>query len=465
MDLLLILLQKTIIYPCSRFKCAIPCPCMLCAKKHPTCRVPSTKSCSCQDCSSQFADHKSYHAVFHYGCRSCFQLIKSIPNLNYFFLDIEKKIWPSGCYDSNSPLTPMFCQPGHQVSVDFLQKWCRKRDKWKSGQEDADDLWCKGCNTLFWNLDDLKEHLQKRHKVSKVFWHHWQNTAEREDCSTKCYQCAKNFASVKDLLRHIDSIHYQETHEFDVCEDTFTRKDALRRHKSVKHKGCTSDFNLSCKECGKQFTRWDHLKRHKDGAHKYVCDQCEEKFCTAAFLKEHSNALHGEIKEENSCVLCPTTCQSTSDLKEHIKSVHKEKVFKCLFCPKTFLKKGHFENHKLLYHKKNSFGLKCLRCNSNFKNKFCLERHQKEVRIGDSPQYNCEKCNIIFCTGKLLRTHVNSMHTTSSSCDLCDQKFRSVRNLEAHVEKRMKKPEHCQKCGKLFCNPSSLKTHMQKEHS
>ena len=129
------------------------------------------------------------------------------------------------------------------------------------------------------------------------------------------------------------------------------------------------------------------------------------------------------------------------------------------------MKKGHFENHKLLYHKKNSFGLKCLRCNSNFKNKFCLERHQKEVRIGDSPQYNCEKCNIIFCTGKLLRTHVNSMHTTSSSCDLCDQKFRSVRNLEAHVEKRMKKPEHCQKCGKLFCNPSSLKTHMQKEHS
>ena len=28
---------KTIIYPCSRFRCQIPCPCLLCAKQPPKC--------------------------------------------------------------------------------------------------------------------------------------------------------------------------------------------------------------------------------------------------------------------------------------------------------------------------------------------------------------------------------------------------------------------------------------------
>jgi hypothetical protein len=130
-----------IIYPCSRFKCSIPCPCMLCARKHPTCRVPSSKPCSCQDCKTQFVDHSSFHAAFHHGCKYCYQLVKTIPSFNFFCLDTQKKIFPTGCFDSNYP-SPNFCQPEHKVSVDFLQTWCRKREKWKNGQEDPQDMWC-----------------------------------------------------------------------------------------------------------------------------------------------------------------------------------------------------------------------------------------------------------------------------------------------------------------------------------
>ena len=39
---------RTIIYPCERFKCLIPCSCLLCDKKNPSCS--SRGNCSCKEC-------------------------------------------------------------------------------------------------------------------------------------------------------------------------------------------------------------------------------------------------------------------------------------------------------------------------------------------------------------------------------------------------------------------------------
>jgi hypothetical protein len=466
------LATRKIIYPCSRFKCSIPCPCMLCAQKHPTCRVPSSKPCCCHDCKTQFDDHSTFHAAFHHGCKYCYQLVKKIPNFNFFCLDTQKKIFPTGCFDSNYP-SPYFCPPEHKVSVDFLQMWCRKREKWKNGQEDLQDMWCRGCNVLFWSFNDLRKHILKRHLNSKVFWHHCLNTAEREDCSTKCYQCSKKFVSVKELHRHIESIHFEDSHSCDVCEATFTREDNLIRHKRMKHRPITENLSLSCQECGKQFARFDSLKRHtsvihsssgtgtcdiclskfdleanltihvenmfnQDGTFKHYCHKCEEKFCTEALLKEHSQSSHGEIQDE--------------------------KVFKCYLCPKQFSKEGNLKNHKEMIHKNNSFGLMCLKCNTKFKNKFCLERHQKEMQSGESPKYSCAECDMTFCTSKILRVHANFEHAITYACDYCEQTFQKKNNLDVHLKKRMEKPLSCQMCGKSFCNHLPLKTHIKTEH-
>ena len=490
---------RTIVYPCSRFKCAIPCPCLLCAKKHPTCRVPSSKPCSCQDCSNQFEDHTSYHAVFHYGCKFCFQLVKTIANFNFFFMDTEKKLFPSGCYDSNSPLTPNFCQPDHKISVEFLKMWCKKKDKWLSGQEDAMDMWCKGCNVLYWSFETLREHINRKHLGTKIFWHHCYNTAEKEDCSTKCYQCSKNFASVKDLQRHIESVHYEDYHVCDVCGVSFTREDSLKRHKTMKHKNNSDDPNLSCKECGKHFTRIDVLKRHvsivhtkddkakfrcdlcpsmfnreanltrhvenmfqKDGTFKHACDKCAEKFCTTYLLVEHIKSIHSEIRA-HSCALCLKTFHSKMELEKHTVAVHNDQEFKCLLCPQTFTKEGNLDNHKLLIHKNDSLGLKCLMCNTVFKNKFSFDRHKEQIEVGGTPRYLCQECNERFCTSKLLRAHANSMHS-SYVCDFCDNNFLKRSNLNVHIQKRMNQSVLCKTCGKQCCNFLLLKIHMKKEH-
>ena len=70
-----ILSSRQIVYPCSRGKCSLPCPCLLCARKHPRCRVG--QDCGCLDCRMQYKDHSSFHACLHHGCKYCHKLSRS----------------------------------------------------------------------------------------------------------------------------------------------------------------------------------------------------------------------------------------------------------------------------------------------------------------------------------------------------------------------------------------------------
>ena len=85
-----LLSSRQVIYPCSRFKCVVPCPCLLCDKKHPRCRAG--QSCDCDECKLHFDNHTSFHSCFHFGCRSCNNIVKTIPYFNFFFLDkVERR--------------------------------------------------------------------------------------------------------------------------------------------------------------------------------------------------------------------------------------------------------------------------------------------------------------------------------------------------------------------------------------
>ena len=49
--------SKRIIYPCIKYRCSVPCPCLLCRKHSRKCKVPANQSCSCQDCLFHFRSH------------------------------------------------------------------------------------------------------------------------------------------------------------------------------------------------------------------------------------------------------------------------------------------------------------------------------------------------------------------------------------------------------------------------
>ena len=78
--------KRSIIYPCARYRCSVPCPCQLCyqplAKELP--RNVST--------SEKFKNHSQFHQAFHPKCEYCLQLVEIFPNFNFWFLNSGKRV-------------------------------------------------------------------------------------------------------------------------------------------------------------------------------------------------------------------------------------------------------------------------------------------------------------------------------------------------------------------------------------
>ena len=64
---------RSIVYPCSREKCALPCPCLICHKKHPHCRA--VNDCDCEECKLFNVDHDNYHGCLGSVHILCHQLL------------------------------------------------------------------------------------------------------------------------------------------------------------------------------------------------------------------------------------------------------------------------------------------------------------------------------------------------------------------------------------------------------
>ena len=476
---------KTIIYPCKRGRCSIPCPCLLCAfKKHPSCRVASSQGCPCENCRQHFTDHVNFHAVFHYGCKSCFQIIQCIPCFNFSALDIKKKNPDAGCFDNNSDYSPYFVWPDHKLSVKFTDMWCSKRTKWLRNEEDDTDMWCRHCNLLFWSFDALVKHMKSHHLFTKTFRHYWRNSLKSEKSNdTKCYQCSRKFPSISELQRHIDAVHYEDSYDCELCGAKFSRSDNLARHKIVKHTQ-PDESSYACTECGKQFSRSDTLERHaivvhssslllfqcdncgkkfnrkdslrrhignvfsSDGSPRYKYIHCGKKYCTELLLKTHANLCLSEDESKStkqSSIRVPDTeLDNTND-------------FICFICSESFQHKSSLVQHRKLAHEDI---LECDLCHSNFKSRFALERHENDVFLNDSPRYKCKHCTDYFCTGKQLKKHISKEHQ-SHICQFCDQHFAKQSNLNLHLKKREK--NGCSCCGKSFCNKVELRMHVEKE--
>ena len=84
------LITKSVIYPCNRFRCRVPCPCQSCRKlPELSCGKPG---CACEGCRSQFSDHQHFHRVLHVGCQFCNQMIQVFPFFNFWFLNSSKRL-------------------------------------------------------------------------------------------------------------------------------------------------------------------------------------------------------------------------------------------------------------------------------------------------------------------------------------------------------------------------------------
>ena len=281
--------SRTIIYPCSRGKCIIPCPCMLCDKKHLRCRAG--QSCGCEDCRKHFSDHVSFHACLHQGCRFCHSIVQVIPHCNFFLLDTTRKPTNNGV-SSEEQLEPTCKLPGDfraDMMAQFLkrEKWEEKLKNWHSGILD-DGMWCVGCSTMFFDRDMYRDHILDNHNTSKIFRHNCENASEapQPTLQQQCDQCHKTFVSRGALERHNECVHYQERYECPSCDLTFSRKDHFHTHTSNKH----IKPPIICKTCGIKFKDYFAWERHtiKDSCSALECSICQKIFSSASALRRHT---------------------------------------------------------------------------------------------------------------------------------------------------------------------------------
>jgi uncharacterized C2H2 Zn-finger protein len=513
-----LLTSRRIVYPCSRFRCGITCPCLICAKQHPRCRAGP--SCDCEECHRQFNDHESFHACFHFGCKSCNNIVKTIPYFNFFFLDKHKKPTNKGVY-LEEQLEPRYqlppsLRPDMVSTLLKVRNWSKKLKNFKCGVDD-DGIWCVGCSTMFFSVDELQAHILANHNTSKIFRHHCENADEKLVSSHKCDSCEKTFGSRTQLYRHADSVHNMERIECSSCDLTFSQMDNYETHWVNKHqktprlcKNCGLKFKTcksylkhilredcsasKCESCEKTFSRKKDLERHRqevcsekvfvvkcddcgttfirssdkvrhiknrqqpDGSARFNCEVCDKTACNMKLLKAHIKIEHGNKK---LCVVEPKVLGVVDAKKVRVEqcNIH---AYECELCEKKFGKEDTLLKHKATH--KISNKVKCEVCGSEFSLKKNYTRHMNEALGKDgNPQNKCHICSKTFCTGKILSGHISCMHKEEFLCTLCQKTFNHKHHYERHIKDR--DLVSCEDCGNSFCNKKGYTKHIDSIHS
>ena len=440
--------SRGVIYPCSQNRCALPCPCRICRKIHPSCYHP--EPCSCEECMLNFDDHSRFHSVFHHGCKWCRQMLQIVPHFNFHFVSPEQRRLSVGRddYDFGSGGF-IFAAGGPKLSLDFL-------DHLKRGV--LKRCWlCRECRTVFWTNSQFKSHIQKQHLGLKVFRHVYMDSYAKEPVESgfKCYNCSSIFQSRKSLCRHVKNVHHQTSYDCELCNIGFTRKDALKRHKVVAHPasedqddGITKE-SYKCNLCSSLFSRQDNLTRHLKTKHdtienvslpRYQCELCDQKFMKKFNLSRHVRVKHEDMKADSP---------------------------KCYDCGKSFIRADDLKRHMAIH--KSDNGVKCDHCDCTFSEKASLERHKKGAADKDHfAKFVCDDCLKFFCTGKAMQGHKCDRLLVADKpapiiCKKCFEVFTTKRALNVHVKKIIKLS--CNQCLMSFCNMKTLNNHILYIHN
>ncbi|KAG7153622.1 Gastrula zinc finger protein XlCGF8.2DB-like [Homarus americanus] len=168
-----------------------------------------------------------------------------------------------------------------------------------------------------------------------------------------CEVCGKVMMTGKTLVQHM-AIHSDlKPFQCPHCPKSFARKVHLQGHLVVH--GIEKQFE--CPVCHQRFSRQDCVKVHMrlhDKSKCVYCDVCHKAFLTVGALNIHLRIHRGE--KPFKCHLCSKCFTQKNHLITHIKRHTKvadehftkklgPRMFKCEYCPRSFIRLSDYERH------------------------------------------------------------------------------------------------------------------------
>lgn len=223
-----------------------------------------------------------------------------------------------------------------------------------------DLLVCALCGKSFAQNDYLRQHMKNVHgdgfpckicglrfgSSSGLFRHKKKHAVEDGTLIRKLYQCPyceKAYPSSEVWREHVNLHTKQTLYRCDQCDLTYLRRTSLYHHNRKVH--TTKPVMQTCRYCKEKFKNsrevFNHIKANhfnEDMAHRnpYMakCPHCPQVF-QKSLLDEHINTHTGN--KPHKCLICGSGFADKSNLRTHVKSVHKSGQFICSVCSEAFL--------------------------------------------------------------------------------------------------------------------------------
>ena len=178
----------------------------------------------------------------------------------------------------------------------------------KKPSQEAESFKCQQCPMIYMELKFLNEHVKRVHRGKKEL---------------KCDVCGKCLSSSRNLRRHTNDIHSNETFSCKICQKKFRSK-ALREKHMTTH---SEEKPHKCVTCAKSFKTSCYLRQHERSHLSHGYCQCDVTGCSKTFkitenLNIHKTAVHGE-NARYQCAVCSRYFYRKADWERH-KKTHKK---------------------------------------------------------------------------------------------------------------------------------------------
>ena len=333
--------------------------------------------------------------------------------------------------------------------------------------------------TFFDTDSEDEERAAQQTKVKRGRWKtvrsddsDWEPGAAKSKTGTRSQDLSSEIASEEDEAEYIDSEEEveQELYECDKCEATFNDCWAsMCAHLLKEHpRDETTTCDLCDASCDTESELHEHLKDVHDikGFSERKLGHYFCKNCSEMHLHSLSYIFHREEKHE-SCLLYCKQCKFVGDyryqMKAHMKTAHSKTDFS-EYVDNFTLTKTKAKRTRFV---KRGYQNSCFMCGESMQ-RHLLSEHKKEKHAEalDTNHFECIVCSKVSSNHISMMKHYDT-HFPSIQCSMCPQKFLHCdKKYLSHIERRHCgiKQEYCADCNLILSARTALKVHVRQVH-